>query len=523
MSYFEVKTPYLDPPQLYDHKKRIPRLRIEIVNLLVVEANLSKTKAWKKIKRKSTPKHPRENYDYGDIADAFDTLLSNDIIIESCRMKRRGKDEVYYKITEKGLASFICSDPKIVGHIGPEKFWKAILMFCLNNDKQVTLDQVEYFYRLFIRRYLTYPGYGYPFQLDSFNKVCKDWLEDMVMGSNKLTSYQKVLEALALSTDIPLTAEELVQETGESYEEIHEVLSRYTSYENINDGSYGDKDSTFYFQRLIKLGHGTHKNNSYELSVFGVILVLTLVRYQDMGLLKHGLYYTSIGFEEFYDKVALNYHDKLLPLIFGRWHKSLKRILKPIPAYNIDILLDKEKRSIAMDKTVLMKGNGELYTSMRLVASYSLSQLTELYKTGLLELYNYRKYDKTVAALIEKLIDISLLFVRSGKKELLDCDKETEVYNISIQQLAQRKRPSDEKTMIEKAFEEEITSVYFLSLWFNNTESLFSGKTDLLKMVLEHNPQIKEWFSGWFHSLEKYQEDASKVMKERYKEIIIEK
>jgi hypothetical protein len=197
--------------------------------------------------------------------------------------------------------------------------------------------------------------------------------------------------------------------------------------------------------------------------------------------------------------------------------------LRPVPAYNIDILLDKEKRSKAMDKTVLMNGNGELYTSMKWIASYSLSQLTELYRIGLLELHKYHKYAKTDTAVIDKLIDISQLFLRSGKKELLACDKETENYNTSIQLLAQRKWISDEKTMIEKAFEEEITSVYFLGLWFNNTESLRLTKNDLLNNILEHNPRIKEWFSDWFRSLEKYQEDALEVMKERYDEIIIKK
>jgi hypothetical protein len=81
----------------------------------------------------------------------------------------------------------------------------------------------------------------------------------------------------------------------------------------------------------------------------------------------------------------------------------------------------------------------------------------------------------------------------------------------------------DEKTMIEKAFEEEITSVYFLGLWFNYTENMRLTKNDLLNNILEHNPQIMEWFSDWFRSLEKYQEDTLEVMKERYDEIIIKK
>jgi hypothetical protein len=77
---------------------------------------------------------------------------------------------------------------------------------------------------------------------------------------------------------------------------------------------------------------------TYELSLFGVILALTLIRYNDMDKLKHGLYYNNISFIEYYEKIVANYKDKL-PLIFGKW-KVLKDILRLYAAYNFDVIID---------------------------------------------------------------------------------------------------------------------------------------------------------------------------------------
>jgi hypothetical protein len=193
---------------------------------------------------------------------------------------------------------------------------------------------------------------------------------------------------------------------------------------------------------------------------------------------------------------------------------------------NIDILLDIEKRAKAIDKTVLMKGNRELYINTSEMASHNLLQLVELYKTGLSELDSFQKdsfqkHDKgDVDAVIEKLIDISLLFMRSGKKELLTSEKGQERSHYVIKESARLRRISFEKTMIEKAIEEEITLVYFLTLWSKSTENNFLPENDSLKTVLESDAQIREWLSGWFLSLEKYQKDVSVALSERYNEIV---
>ena len=86
-----------------------------------------------------------------------------------------------------------------------------------------------------------------------------------------------------------------------------------------------------------------------ELSLFGLILVLTLIRYYDMDKLKQGLYYNNISFVDYYDTIASKYRDKL-PLIFGKWH-LLKDILGLYSDYNFDVTVDKEIHS--RDRTTL--------------------------------------------------------------------------------------------------------------------------------------------------------------------------
>jgi hypothetical protein len=42
----------------------------------------------------------------------------------------------------------------------------------------------------------------------------------------------------------------------------------------------------------------------YELSLFGIMLVLTLIRHNDMDRLRHGMYYTYLTFQEYQNTIA---------------------------------------------------------------------------------------------------------------------------------------------------------------------------------------------------------------------------
>ncbi|MGH9978094.1 MAG: hypothetical protein ACRD8Z_20005, partial [Nitrososphaeraceae archaeon] len=126
----------------------------------------------------------------------------------------------------------------------------------------------------------------------------------------------------------------------------------------------------------------------YELSLFGVILALTLIRYYDMDKLTNGLYHNNISFGEYYDRIASNYQDKL-PLIFGKW-KILKSILQLYSAYIFDIILDKEIRLRDSDKfSVIRGGNKELLDSIREIMLQTRQQIEAFANAGWIVWLNY--------------------------------------------------------------------------------------------------------------------------------------
>ena len=164
------------------------------------------------------------------------------------------------------------------------------------------------------------------------------------------------------------------------------------SYRPINDRtvylyqeSIGKRHNKKYWDLLLHsviiVKSGKDNIKTYESSLFGVILVLLLVRYHDRGHLEHGLYYNNFSFFDYYDKIAHTYEHKF-PLIFGKW-SLLKKVLRSYAAYNFDVVLDKEIRTREDDKISIKRGgNKELYDGIRKLVPPNYQQLTEIAKAG---------------------------------------------------------------------------------------------------------------------------------------------
>src|SRR5438067_678 len=118
------------------------------------------------------------------------------------------------------------------------------------------------------------------------------------------------------------------------------------------------------------------------------MLVLALVRYNDMGTLKGGLYFNGFSPSAHYDIIASNYSNKL-PLIFGKQWKLLKKTMKGIAIYNFDIIFSEEVRSESFDEPYLVNGNRELYQSTMKIALYRRKQLEEFQSEALKQYDNY--------------------------------------------------------------------------------------------------------------------------------------
>jgi len=293
----------------------ITNLRLEILKCLACDGKLSKSMA-EQILQKHThttrTNHHRVKHHHPEIVAAFNYLRSNELISELNTnpgpglVYGRGRPRRYFEITEKGLKQLITQDAN------PAQFWKCIIGYCYHNDLNVSGEKLEEFLQLFIQSHFKFPRHGFSFQFDIFNRMRIKWLKDFVL-LKRISPEQKVLEVLAIHPNI--TFEKLVQKTGENKSNIGSVLSTYTleSYKPlvikneyyIDQSIIGKKHNRKYWDFLLHNSVIIIQNRqgimTYELSLFGIILVLTLVRFHDMGKLNHRLYYGEISFSNYYD------------------------------------------------------------------------------------------------------------------------------------------------------------------------------------------------------------------------------
>lgn len=275
----------------------------------------------------------------------------------------RGRPKTYYAITEGGLKALLADE-----NLPAATFWKILRGYCLNNDELVPLDKVEEFYQIVIGRYLKYYYHGFSSQLDSFHDMCARWLEETIFKSDKITTAQKVIEVLAVNPKITLA--QLLQKTGvpkSNLYQIHQLLLA-NSYMSMPLPDDNEQYADFLIHNIITIK--LDDEPTYDLSLFGVILLFVLIRYNEAGKLKCGLHFKDFSVQQYYDKIALK-HKVKLPLIFGKWNQ-LKRILKAFTAHNLDIVLNRERRSDNGDSHfVNVGGNKEVYEGIRGIILYN--------------------------------------------------------------------------------------------------------------------------------------------------------
>ena len=107
---------------------------------------------------------------------------------------------------------------------------------------------------------------------------------------------------------------------------------------------------------IVKTSYNKEKEPNeavYELSIFGIILILANIRLLDRESLKHRLFLKH-SYPVYVEKIAKNYDDKF-PLIFGKW-SILKDVLNLYSAYNFDIIVDKDIRTGEPSTISLIRG-----------------------------------------------------------------------------------------------------------------------------------------------------------------------
>ena len=259
---------------------------------------------------------------------------------------------------------------------------------------------------------------GGHFQLDIFNRLFKKFLRDNGFGDQDhgVTNAQLVLECLAINRSI--TLEEIVQKTREKRDEflhkdyidelwwssapeayeyspstdmIKNIVNKYGNtrgnYENNQNRVLGynpDELLDTYLNYLChtmiiqKKDHDGQDDSStkYELSLLGVMLVITLIRYVHVeNTESQNLLYYDTTLIDYYNRIAANYQDKL-PMIFKKWKQIGNELF-------FDILVYQDSRRIFTHVSFYMGGNKELYDGIKGAASYAINKYNEIYQGGL--------------------------------------------------------------------------------------------------------------------------------------------
>lgn len=338
-------------------KRKKPKLKFDILECLAIRGKLSKSGLKVLLK---------DRY-YADISHSVDELLNGQFIEFVSRKHGRGKEQIYFRITEKGLKAFL-----IDGDFPAPRFWKIVYEFCLNNNEFVTLQKIDEYYKIVIGRHFKYPNRGFASQLDNFYYVCNKWLKEAVIKSKEITYVQAIIETLAVRPKI--SPEELAQAiikiisvdpnmSSERLDELMDItlLDKYTERDYITN---------IIIKNLI-IGHHDDGRVTYESSLFGAMLCLVLIHYNGTGKLKCGLYFKEYSPEQYYDKIASNYKTKL-PLIFGKWN-YLRRVLKVLAIYRLDTILNRDgiTNHNQNSPSVVLGGAKELCDGIQTILSHN--------------------------------------------------------------------------------------------------------------------------------------------------------
>ena len=296
------------------YKTRKPRVSITILFCLAKWGELSRLRIESILKK---------HHDHHVIWDAFKKLEDNEMITPTRSTINAGRRQFFFSITKHGL-SILILEIRL-----PQEFWHIMLGYCYHAKDYVSLEEIKYFYQLLIQKYLMYlGGQRFTFELELFGRACNDWL-DKINTSEKIPIQQVILETLALHPN--LTLREVAQNLkGFREVEIANTLSNLIRIKHrpatVDDSYYDHMHGTTRVReiwqllstKIVKVRHNLRGVDTYQLSLFGVLFLLKLIRQNDINRLRHGLYNNDKSFLEYCDIIADKY-SYTIPLIFKKW------------------------------------------------------------------------------------------------------------------------------------------------------------------------------------------------------------
>ena len=364
------------------YTKKRPKLQIDVLSCLTLRGKLTKGQA-KKILNKR----------HGDILKSFDILDKKKLIKKNKnRIFGRGRPQYTYEITRNGIETLILDDAT-----SPLNFWKVMYGYCHNTKQEIEITELDKFFQLYFQRYLPYYNRTLLNHVDIFNKMVQRWFNDFIKNINGISSEQKILEVIAIYPN--LTFNELADKTALSPHIIKKVLHNHSMedfpniiksrneiyiYQNII-GKKNNKKYWDFFQHIIikkKIQDGIYR---YELTLFGIILILKLLRYYNINN-KENQYFNKLPFLDYFEKIV-NFNREKLPMIFGKW-SFLKQIMNVYTVYNFDTIFE-ENINFEERLSLSRGGNKELHYSIREIFLQTRMYLGDFADAGQTCLLNY--------------------------------------------------------------------------------------------------------------------------------------
>ena len=257
------------------YNKKRPNLQFDILSCLILAGPMSKGQTESLLKKR-----------HGDILESFNVLEKKKLVIQKSRIFGRGRPQFKYEITLKGIEALINDD-----FTNSLNFWKIMYGFCHHYNKKNDIDQVDRFFELYFKKYLIYSNRNHLDLHDIFNNMSKLWFEELQENSNVISPEQKIFEVLAVN--LPLTLVELKEKTKLDVDTINKILTSHTieyftstirdikvhAFSNTTPKNKNKFYALFFRHHLIKVKKDESNDVKYELSLFGIILVIKLIRY----------------------------------------------------------------------------------------------------------------------------------------------------------------------------------------------------------------------------------------------------
>jgi DNA-binding MarR family transcriptional regulator len=491
-----------------------PSLQIKILKHIALEGQLSKNMAKEKT-----------GSDYSDVSNAIDSLCQRKMITRSALGMEGRRDRKYYALTGNGLEAFINQNYNTSQKSSTEEFWKAIIWYCIRNPKETSLSEIEKHFYYFEHIYLGHRAVNsYIFQSKFFEKLVGRWIKENCTFDDRIAVFQKILECIAISRR--LTIKQLCKISEEEEHDLKEIIDKYAfrtkttgnnqQQKDVNNFSnQNSKQQDLEYMLIIekKEGGDINQDTFYELSLFGIMLTIGLIRYCHIGIdgnrfdlnehnnnIRLRLHFENISMEEYIDKISSNYYDKI-PLIFGRWD-LLKKELGSFFLYdNFDFMFYDKSFEVNMNTSIWQGGNKEYYDSLQALAERTSTMLKILYAEGRDTLESFIKHksdgkenELKLLGIHQKITEIKtvLQYLNNEKSSHRPFDEGKKTHK-ETEKLQDQNLPIDVIAFLEKIFSEEVTFFFYLNL--NNDAFVPSRSYSQANKIIKDNPDIIDFDS----------------------------